>query len=704
MQQYDFLRTAHYDPIGKRFEVKMVTSNQDPAAFLAGEDVATPDNTATYYRRVPWLFRAVDLRANAVASAPFRILRGETEVERSDTWRNSIGLMDNPVNLLWLTEAALTLWGTSYLWRDRNRVRSLGLRYVAPSTIEPELDSAAGLLGFWRSVGSQRRWATTDDLVYFWRPDPYVELGPPGGSAVTAAMSAAGVLFNIDAFAAAFFGRGAIKATLLTVEGNPAEDEKKRLRAWWQRAVGGIGNAFNANVFSMAVKPVTGGEGLESLSDSELTASKREDIATALGIPQTLLFSTGAGGLGGGGVVRQDEVHFYGKTIQPECDLIAAVLNSQLLRPMGYRLEFLLNTLDVFQADENERSGSFKTYVDAGLPIELVGEMLGLELPDGWTWEQIAADKEQRRAEMAAQMAPQPANANDDEGDDEEDQPAPKDSKAMLDDLRAWRRKSIKRGRLADFESEYIPAETMAGVRAAADWLAALNAAVDGSPFKTQVEPGRAAEDMLRRRLEAVLRAQRAVVAQAVVDGAEIDWEALMVELRAAVTPALAATATQQAAVYAAGLNIPLDIAKINVAAWTWANGYSYELIKGITATTQQVVSQAVAQFVGTPGMTIGDVIGMLETAFGPVRAQMIAVTETTRAYSHANRITQVLLREMGVETVRVWRTSADEKVCDICGPLEGKAEDDWGDLVDGPPGHVNCRCWTTSQVVRRNG
>ena len=152
------------------------------------------------------------------------------------------------------------------------------------------------------------------------------------------------------------------------------------------------------------------------------------------------------------------------------------------------------------------------------------------------------------------------------------------------------------------------------------------------------------------------------------------------------------------------GLNIPLDIAKINVAAWTWANGYSYELIKGITATTQQVVSQAVAQFVGTPGMTIGDVVGMLETAFGPVRAQMIAVTETTRAYSHANRITQVLLREMGVETVRVWRTSADEKVCDICGPLEGKAEDDWGDLVDGPPGHVNCRCWTTSQVVRRNG
>jgi hypothetical protein len=215
------------------------------------------------------------------------------------------------------------------------------------------------------------------------------------------------------------------------------------------------------------------------------------------------------------------------------------------------------------------------------------------------------------------------------------------------------------------------------------------------------VEPDRAAEDALRRKLEAVLKAQRARVAQAVVDGADVDWNAMMAELRAVVGPALAATATQQAAIYAAGLNIPLDIAKINVLAWAWAQGYSYELVKGITATTQQVVSQAVAQFIATPGMTIGDVVGMLDTTFGSVRAQMIAVTETTRAYTQANQITQSLLREMGVETVRVWQTSADEKVCEICGPLQGVTEDEWGDLADGPPGHVNCRCWTTSKVVR---
>ena len=169
--------------------------------------------------------------------------------------------------------------------------------------------------------------------------------------------------------------------------------------------------------------------------------------------------------------------------------------------------------------------------------------------------------------------------------------------------------------------------------------------------------------------------------------------------MRGVMTPALAASATQQAAIYAAGLNIPLDIAKINVAAWAWANQYSYELIKGITATTQQVVAQVVSQFIATPGMTIGDLAGALETTFGPARAQMIAVTETTRAYTQANVITQDMLRDMGVRTVRVWQTSADDKVCDICGPLDGKTEDEWG--MDGPPAHVNCRCWTTSKVVR---
>jgi SPP1 gp7 family putative phage head morphogenesis protein len=396
-----------------------------------------------------------------------------------------------------------------------------------------------------------------------------------------------------------------------------------------------------------------------------------------------------------------DEKHFYDKTIRHECNFIAGVLNDQLWTPLGLRMEFKLDTMDVFQTDEHQRAGAFRAYVDAGLKPSLVAEMLGLELPDGWEYADLDPDEPEPQP-----VPPELAQPSGSMIDDAEEPGGfgVKAAKALLDDLRAWRRKSKKAGRLADFESYAIPAETMDAVRSADDWLAALDAAIEqpvAPPVKAQVEPDRAAEEALRRKLQAVLQAQRARVAQAIADGEEIDWNELMAELRAVMTPALAAAATQQAVIYAAALNIPLDIAKVNVAAWAWATSYSYELIKGITDTTQALVSQVTAQFIATPGMTVGDIVAALEPTFGPVRAQMIAVTETTRAYSQANRVTQEMLREMGIETVLIWQTEKDDKVCDICGPLDGLPEPEWGGVGE-PPAHVNCRCWTTSKVVRR--
>ena len=487
-QYSGLLQFAQFNQRNQTVEIKAV-SNQSPADFLAGEDVASPDNVLTYYRRVPWLFRSVELRADAVSSAPFRIMRGETEIDHSATWKDTTGLLPEPSDLLWQIEAALTLWGTAYLWRERNRVKRLPLRYIVPATVEPEIDEMAGLQGFWRTLGAGRKWATPDDLLYFWKPDPTVELGPPTISPVTAAMSAAGVLYSIDAFAAAFVNRGAIKATLLTVEGNPTEEEKKRLKSWWNRAVAGIGNAFSSNVFSAAVKPVIVGEGLESLANTELTAVRREDIATAMGIPQTLLESTYAGGIGGGGVVTQDEKHFFDKTVRHECEFIAGVLNDQLWKPQGLRMEWLLDTLDVFQADEHERATSFKLYADAGLPKSLVAEMLGLELPDGWTYEDLDPDEPEPQPvppaldPFAGQQPEQPQEVEYE--DDKEDVAR----KALLD-LRAWRRKSKKAGRLAEFVSEVIPDAMMTAIRSAGDeWLVALDAAIEDAVAPAQPVP-----------------------------------------------------------------------------------------------------------------------------------------------------------------------------------------------------------------------
>jgi hypothetical protein len=484
------LQYAQYNLPRQRVELKSVWD--DESAWITSGSTSERNTTATYYRAVPWLMRGIEMRANALASVPFQIVRGETPIDTSDEYKDALGILPDPYRMMWLLEAALC-FGPAYLWREKNTRVTKALKYVAASTITPQIDPVLGLTGFSRqlSTGAPIK-AKPEDVLYFWKPDPYVELGPPQVTPVGAALAASGVLFNLDAFTAAFWQRGAIRATLLTTDGASLPSARAELKAWWQKAVTGINNAFSANVINSGkVTPVVIGDGLDSLQNEGLTTKQREDISTALGIPFSVMNSTAAGGLGGGGVVSQDEKHFYDKTIRPECNYIAGELNRQLFAPMGLRFEFLLDGLDVFQEDEAQRAAAFKVYVDAGLPLEVSGLMLGLELPEGWTWERIANEKADRQAAIAEQMKPavpppapgQPAQPQDAQQPEQPAQPNPFAAKATLDDLRKWRAKSKKRGSLADFESDTIPADVVDTIKSHGDngWLEALDAAIAGT-------------------------------------------------------------------------------------------------------------------------------------------------------------------------------------------------------------------------------
>lgn len=466
------------------------------------------------FRSVAWLYRALQMRANAVASMPFAIMRGETEVDTSDDYQNAVGWLDNPRRLLYLTEASLTAWGAAYWWRERNRVATKGVRYIRPDTVEPIIDGAAGLTGFYRTANGRRVQVPVEQLAYFWQADPWVELGQPESSPLLAAMAASGVIRNLDRFSAAYFARGAIKATLLTVSGNPQASERERLKTWWGQMMTGVRNAFsNAVVNADSVTPVVIGEGLAELSNATLTAEKRQDIAQALGIPMTMLFSESARGLGGAGVASEDKLTFYDGVVVPECQTIAAAINTQIMEPMGLRFVFRPETLDVYQEDENARAAAFTAYVGAGLPVEVVGPMLGVELPEGWDWDKIAALKEERRQEMADAMQ---SSDNSDSSDDSDEDDM---TKATLADLRRWRTKSAKRGRLATFESAYIPPAVIDDVKAHGSngWRDALDGVIavyaGEEPEPPQRTPSNAADTTelvaaLRSATEALLHGQ----------------------------------------------------------------------------------------------------------------------------------------------------------------------------------------------------
>lgn len=75
-------------------------------------------------------------------------------------------------------------------------------------------------------------------------------------------------------------------------------------------------------------------------------------------------------------------------------------------------------------------------------------------------------------------------------------------------------------------------------------------------------------------------------------------------------------------------------------------------------------------------------------------------VTETTAANSSGEMEWRNLFEEeTGVELRAIWNT--EPGACEICYPLDGKGEEDWGDdFPNGPTAHVNCRCWLTFEPV----
>ena len=145
---------------------------------------------------------------------------------------------------------------------------------------------------------------------------------------------------------------------------------------------------------------------------------------------------------------------------------------------------------------------------------------------------------------------------------------------------------------------------------------------------------------------------------------------------------------------------IGVDWGIVNQNAANWARRYSFDLVSGITDTTRNAISDAVAAFFERQ-QTIGDLRAVLSEIYGPVRADMIAATEVTRAAVQGELGVVQELERQGVQMQAIWETNVDERVCPICAPLQGTTRDRWGlAYPSGPPAHVRCRCWLNHEFV----
>jgi len=140
-------------------------------------------------------------------------------------------------------------------------------------------------------------------------------------------------------------------------------------------------------------------------------------------------------------------------------------------------------------------------------------------------------------------------------------------------------------------------------------------------------------------------------------------------------------------------VGIGSDWARFNMIAADWGRAYSYNLVSGMQGTTRSALEKLLQKNVPgyfEEGLTSKELAARLEGLFGAVRAEMIAVTETTRAAVEGERAyVAELVKETGKEMIPIWLTSNDERVCPICNPRKEKPITG-GDF---PPAHPRCRC-----------
>lgn len=384
------------------------------------------------YGTVTRIFRAVQIRSSALARIPYRVRDRSGDIVQ---WEHRRVLRP----LLWLTEAGLSLNGAAYWYRIGNRARELGYlalakdlgyRWFAPQTITPVVDEELGLLGFNRAlaglVGVRKKeepksreekldpgipipWSpspivdfSTDEIVYFFALDPAVEIGP-GRSPGQVALQAAGIAKNINEFADKFFERGAIPASLLTVENVPSgpkgEQELRELEAWWKRISRGIKNAWATKAVRASVKFQRIGQPVNELAMPELKNSVKKDIDDAMGVPSMLL-----DGVANVATAKTARKSLYVETIFPEAEMIAATLNDQVFGPQGLEFMWLFEQMEVMQEEEAQRAGALNALVRSGVPLMFSLRILGYDIDPQLVSEfEAEIERRERLALMTAQ-------------------------------------------------------------------------------------------------------------------------------------------------------------------------------------------------------------------------------------------------------------------------------------------------------------
>ena len=665
-------------------------------------------NTTQAYGKVPQMYRAVMLRANALACVPFIVHKGEKLV----SWPFPQTLS----KLLSEMEASLMVAGGAYalkLQPASGGNRTVGLQFLTPSSMTVKYDARTRKTEYRQRIGSMEYGPWDSERMLFMREFSFVTEVGNGLAPAQVALPAANLRIAMQDFASGFFSSGAQPMTLLTIAGNPAPTEIDRTERFFKRSMQGVRNAWRVLAMrsEVTVQPIT--PAINTMAMPEMHETTTREIAAAFGIPLSLLTSDSANYA----TAQSDMRLFYENTIKARLMMYEAALNEQVLGAMGLHIRFTPEALSIYQEDEAERSGALLNLVNAGIPLSNAMLILGYAVEDVTGMTTQVETVSTSGAVVAVDAAPKALKAEPDEdewldswrdgtGGDEYAAKAHRDSMGL--ELKAWAKVAGKDlARALEFNCEQVVPELERYI-------------------KTQLaEPGvdlaHLFENDNHKALKLLTKAEKKVAAAVTAAfnrfGGRIKAQAANGVVDYAGTDAMFNALAKKLApilenVYAVQIKADVNPTGVEVDAERFTNAaFDYaereagtRLNLEMNATTIKNLQRVAAKLGLDPSLSAAQITAALYPTFSPYRATLTAVTEVTRAKAAATNGAYDILTEYGRDVVRRWATRIDERVCPVCGPLDNKKEPTYvKQFGDGPPAHPNCRCRITVEVSADN-
>lgn len=442
----------------------------DLEGLIAAEtnDMSTED----YYASVGTLFQCVNLIARSVSSMPRQIENVATgqviaqgnfpQPEMDENGRpldEDILPFSIKLNrLLYQTATSMQLRSEAFWHKERNLVRQTAIVWQDPKLITPKRDDY-GITGYEKKLrGGRPIPIPIEDMAYFYIPG--MRENKPGPAPAQVALNDVGIIYHQSSFVKRFFENGAMPTTLFFLDGvEPAPEEKNRIKRFLYSAMTGRLRAWGIELLSRNLHFEHLVPPLKQMMLPELRSEAQHGICVAMGVPISILFTNASRN----STSEQDDLHFYTKTAVPFARDIEETANDEVFGPLGLRLRFRPDKLEVFEQQE-------------------LSKLQGLAV--------VAPDLTQDERRAAAGYPPEGGEAHDSPSSpDDGDQPPmlPDDSDTAVTksyplglteaeyellqrDLALWETKVLKRfGKVpaagVTFESDFIPAPVAELVR-----------------------------------------------------------------------------------------------------------------------------------------------------------------------------------------------------------------------------------------------